>query len=132
MPKFSKLLSKATGDEYSEDPNEASHLEHMSNSMSEKLLANPDIINGVISNMEKSDVMCSESDDFDTEFDEPDDLREFFNKNSVFVGPEHHIMPCCASCGKQMDLVEGDIIYGEHWYHGNCWKTVQLQTLKQF
>jgi len=127
------LLSKATGDEYSEDPNEASHLEHMSNSMSEKLLANPDIINGVISNMEKSDVMCSESDDFDSsEFEEPDDLHEFFNKSSVFVRPEHHMMPCCASCEKQMELVEGDIIYGEHWYHGNCWKTVQLQTLKQF
>lgn len=114
----------------SEDLNARNYLEQIGNSMSEKLLANSDIINGVIISMKKSDVMCSESEDSDTsEFDKPDDLREFFNIHSGLVGSGHHMMPCCRSCGKEMDLVEGDTIYGEDWYHGNCWKKVQLQTI---
>ena len=47
--------------------------------MSKKLLANSDIMNRIITSVKKSDMMYSESDDFDKfEFEEPDDLREFF------------------------------------------------------
>lgn len=96
--------------------------------MSEKLLANSDIIRGVITCM-KSDVTCSESEDFDNfESEEPGDLREFFETNSVRVAKEHQMIHSCTSCGKPIELVEGDIIYGEDWYHGNCWKAIRLQT----
>jgi hypothetical protein len=47
--------------------------------MSEKLLANSDILNNVMINMKKSDVAYTETEDFDRfEFEEQDDLREFF------------------------------------------------------
>ncbi len=28
----------------------------------------------------------------------------------------------CCTCGMQMEFVENDVIYGEDWYHGKCWK----------
>lgn len=96
--------------------------------MSKKLLANSDIMNGIITSMKKSDVICPESDDFDNfESEEPNDLHEFFETHSVSVATEHKMTPSCTSCRKPIDLVEGDIIYGEDWYHGNCWKAIQLQ-----
>ncbi len=35
----------------------------------------------------------------------------------------HHMNTICTNCGKEMEFVEGDVIYGENWYHGNCWKS---------
>jgi hypothetical protein len=35
----------------------------------------------------------------------------------------------CTNCGKEMDFVEGDIIYGENWYHATCWKTKNEESL---
>lgn len=32
-------------------------------------------------------------------------------------------IPNCTTCGKEMQFVEGDIIYGEKWYHRGCLKT---------
>lgn len=32
-------------------------------------------------------------------------------------------MPNCTNCGKEMQFVEGDIIYGEKWYHNGCLKS---------
>ena len=47
--------------------------------MSKKLLANSDIMNRIIPSMKKSDVVYSEFEDSDKfEFEESDDLREFF------------------------------------------------------
>ena len=84
-------------------------------------------MSSVIISMNKSDVINSESEDFDNfEFEEPDDLREFFELHSALVASKHHMTPSCTSCGKEMDLVEGDIIYGEDWYHGNCWNATNI------
>lgn len=33
------------------------------------------------------------------------------------------IIPNCTACGKEMQFVEGDVIYGEKWYHNECLKT---------
>lgn len=30
--------------------------------------------------------------------------------------------PACSLCGKEMQLVEGDTIFGDKWFHNNCWK----------
>jgi len=27
----------------------------------------------------------------------------------------------CGLCNKEMTLVEGDSIFGEKWYHHDCW-----------
>ena len=31
----------------------------------------------------------------------------------------------CHICDKPMHFVEGDIIFGEKWYHNDCWKLVR-------
>ena len=31
----------------------------------------------------------------------------------------------CHICGMQMQFVEHDVIFGEDWYHGKCWKETQ-------
>jgi len=117
----------AIGGNTNEDLKAINYLKQIGGSMSEKLLANSDIVNGIIIGMKKSDVAYSESEDFDNfEFEEPDDLREFFELHSALVTSKHHMTPRCASCGKEVDLVEGDIIYGEDWYHGSCWKAKNI------
>ena len=27
----------------------------------------------------------------------------------------------CSSCGRMMNLGEGDILFGDKWFHGLCW-----------
>ena len=31
----------------------------------------------------------------------------------------------CCTCGMEMEFVENDVIFGEDWYHGKCWKAMQ-------
>ena len=35
----------------------------------------------------------------------------------------------CVHCGKEMQFEEGDVIFGEKWYHKNCIKQVNLVTV---
>ena len=30
----------------------------------------------------------------------------------------------CSSCGTQMQFVEHDVIFGENWYHVQCWENI--------
>jgi hypothetical protein len=34
--------------------------------------------------------------------------------------------PDCSICNKEMKFEEGDIIFGEKWYHTNCAKRAEL------
>lgn len=34
-------------------------------------------------------------------------------------------VPKCSACKYEMTFSEGDIIYGDKWYHSNCWKEIQ-------
>ena len=34
----------------------------------------------------------------------------------------------CHVCGNQMQFTEGDVIFGEKWYHKNCAKQTMLIT----
>ena len=34
------------------------------------------------------------------------------------------VVSCC-TCGMEMEFVENDVIFGEDWYHGKCWKATQ-------
>jgi hypothetical protein len=35
--------------------------------------------------------------------------------------PQDHLqMPSCDICNKKMQFVEGDVIFGEKWYHKDC------------
>lgn len=35
----------------------------------------------------------------------------------------------CTFCGGKMQFIEGEIIFGEKWYHNNCAKQVKLETV---
>jgi len=35
----------------------------------------------------------------------------------------------CNACGQLLQFTEGDIIYGENWYHNNCWEQVRGQNV---
>ena len=35
-------------------------------------------------------------------------------------GVEETIQAKCALCGNEMEFVEGDVIFGEKWFHKNC------------
>ena len=34
-------------------------------------------------------------------------------------------MQTCSLCKKKMLLSEGDMIYGDKWYHNSCWNLVE-------
>jgi hypothetical protein len=36
------------------------------------------------------------------------------------------IKPLCSFCCKEMQFVEGDIIFGDKWYHMDCKKQAEL------
>jgi len=36
-------------------------------------------------------------------------------------GPMGFLVQTCASCGRMMTLGEGDMLFGEKWFHGLCW-----------
>ena len=53
--------------------------------------------------------------------------HETFAIHRKLATSEHQMMQCCMLCGKEMEFVEGDIIYGEDWYHGNCWNATHTR-----
>lgn len=34
-------------------------------------------------------------------------------------------VPRCFACKNEMQFSEGEIIYGEKWYHMSCWKDIE-------
>ena len=42
----------------------------------------------------------------------------------------HHnfLTQTCSLCKKKMVLSEGDMIYGDKWYHNSCWCMVEKNT----
>ena len=34
-------------------------------------------------------------------------------------------VPRCSSCKDEMQFSEGDVIYGDKWYHDSCWKEIE-------
>lgn len=43
----------------------------------------------------------------------------------IHAKTKNFLIQKCASCGKEMHVSEGDIIYGRNWYHYSCWKKVE-------
>lgn len=33
--------------------------------------------------------------------------------------------PKCTACKDEVEFSEGDVIYGDKWYHNGCWKEIQ-------
>ncbi len=33
--------------------------------------------------------------------------------------------PLCSSCKNVMQFAEGDVIYGDKWYHKSCWEEIE-------
>jgi len=49
-----------------------------------------------------------------------------FEKSKQFVVETKKFrIEICSFCNKEMELVEGSTIYGNKWYHGNCWNQVK-------
>ncbi len=46
------------------------------------------------------------------------------------ITTNHFLIQTCSYCNKKMELVEGDVIYGDKWFHGFCWKTIKNGGLK--
>jgi len=34
-------------------------------------------------------------------------------------------VPICSMCKNEMQFLEGDVIYGDKWYHNSCWNEIQ-------
>ena len=37
------------------------------------------------------------------------------------ITQNHFLLQTCSHCNKKMELVEGDVIYGDRWFHNICW-----------
>lgn len=42
-------------------------------------------------------------------------------------GPQraNFYIPRCSACNYEMKFAEGDVIYGDKWYHSMCWHEIQ-------
>ncbi|MGI0026833.1 MAG: hypothetical protein ACREAD_03215 [Nitrosopumilaceae archaeon] len=41
------------------------------------------------------------------------------------IATNHFLIQTCSYCNNKMELVEGDVIYGDKWFHGSCWKVIK-------
>lgn len=47
------------------------------------------------------------------------------NKSQFVVQTRNFLVQTCSLCNEEMELVEGTTIYGNKWYHANCWNLVK-------
>ncbi|HKC78810.1 MAG TPA: hypothetical protein VKB83_01800, partial [Nitrosopumilaceae archaeon] len=53
------------------------------------------------------------------------------NEEQIHVISHHnYLMQTCSLCKKKMLLSEGDMIYGDKWYHNSCWNLVEQRNTK--
>ena len=69
-----------------------------------------------------------------------DELLEMWTRKD---GPHHKdsnvldqkinfLIPKCHACKDEIWFAEGDVIFGDRWYHNSCWKESQeIQLLSQ-
>lgn len=71
----------------------------------------------------------------------PDALRQLNDETSHDHGPSeakvsihtdfntiqkiNFVVPRCSVCKHEMEFSEGDVIFGDKWYHSSCWKEIQ-------
>ena len=46
----------------------------------------------------------------------------------IQITQNHFLLQTCSHCNDNMELVEGDVIYGDKWFHGMCWKSINGET----
>jgi hypothetical protein len=46
------------------------------------------------------------------------------------ITTNHFLIQTCSHCDKRMELVEGDVIYGDKWFHSFCWKIIKNGGIK--
>jgi hypothetical protein len=44
------------------------------------------------------------------------------NHNDLKIEKNNFFVPKCYACKNEMQFSEGDVIYGDKWYHIGCWK----------
>ena len=48
----------------------------------------------------------------------------------IQITQNHFLVQTCSHCNKKMELTEGDVIYGDKWFHGICWKLTKTGEIK--
>lgn len=51
------------------------------------------------------------------------------SSKQFLVQTRNFLVQTCSLCGEEMELVEGTTIYGNKWYHADCWKLVKKEDL---
>ena len=51
--------------------------------------------------------------------------QSYSNLMSARIQTRSFLVQKCSLCDKIMELREGDTIYGNKWYHENCWNLVK-------
>ena len=41
------------------------------------------------------------------------------------INTNHFLIQTCSCCNRKMELMEGDVIYGDKWFHASCWKLIK-------
>lgn len=44
--------------------------------------------------------------------------------HKTLIQTRNFLIHTCSHCHKEMDLKEGDMIFGGKWFHNACWKIV--------
>jgi hypothetical protein len=55
-------------------------------------------------------------------------MEEPHSKQEVpqsIVQKSNFCVPRCSACKDEMLFAEGEVIYGDKWYHDSCWKEIE-------
>ena len=47
------------------------------------------------------------------------------------VNTQNYLLQICEYCKKELQLSEGDVIYGNKWYHKLCWISIKKKNLEK-
>ena len=51
-------------------------------------------------------------------------IEFFINEVQMSMVGHMGLVQVCGRCNEEMVLVEGDTIFGDKWYHKNCWESI--------
>ncbi len=43
--------------------------------------------------------------------------------SQVQITKNQFLVQTCSFCNNKFELAEGDVIFGDKWFHGACWKS---------
>ncbi len=52
-------------------------------------------------------------------------MKNQSDKHTSLLQTKNFLNQTCSHCNEEMNIGEGDIIFGGRWFHNSCWQKVE-------